>query len=170
MGVSQKTLIFSLPRIDKTDTGKFMIYIRHMHSWLYLISRLAPAVRPIRSPSYPLTLMMNNVSVLCPSFEVNAKSLSKSHDPPGCQMCPVSLWSLTKFDLLTGHSCMLDIVGARFHCAICDSIDICSNCESAGLPGNLDSSDDGHNSSHIMIKVCTPISSTLFFRYLTIIS
>jgi Zinc finger, ZZ type len=49
---------------------------------------------------------------------------------------------------------MLDIVGARFHCAICDSVDICSNCESAGLPGNLDSyEDDSHNSSHIMIKV-----------------
>ena len=51
------------------------------------------------------------------------------------------------------RSCLLDIVGARFHCAICDSVDICSNCESAGLPGNLDSSDDSHNSSHIMIKV-----------------
>jgi hypothetical protein len=51
---------------------------------------------------------------------------------------------------------LLDIVGARFHCAICDSVDICSNCESAGLPGNLDSSDDSHNSSHIMIKVYRP--------------
>ncbi|KAJ3516934.1 hypothetical protein NLJ89_g803 [Agrocybe chaxingu] len=49
--------------------------------------------------------------------------------------------------------CLLDIVGARFHCAICDSVDICSNCESAGLPGNLDSADGGHNSSHILIKV-----------------
>lgn len=48
---------------------------------------------------------------------------------------------------------MLDIVGARFHCAICDSVDICANCESAGLPGNLDSADGGHNSSHILIKV-----------------
>jgi hypothetical protein len=47
----------------------------------------------------------------------------------------------------------MEIVGARFHCAICPSIDICSNCESAGLPGNLESIDDGHNSSHIMIKV-----------------
>lgn len=48
---------------------------------------------------------------------------------------------------------MLDIVGARFHCAVCDSVDICSNCESAGLPGNLTSPDGGHDSSHIMIKV-----------------
>lgn len=48
---------------------------------------------------------------------------------------------------------MQDIVGARFHCAICDAVDICSNCESAGLPGNLHESDGGHSSSHIMIKV-----------------
>jgi hypothetical protein len=47
---------------------------------------------------------------------------------------------------------MLDIVGARFHCAICDSVDICANCESAGV-GNLTSDDGGHDSSHIMIKV-----------------
>lgn len=51
------------------------------------------------------------------------------------------------------HSCMRDIVGARFHCAICASVDICSNCEAAGLPGNLDDDDGGHSSSHIMIKV-----------------
>ncbi|KAF9461245.1 hypothetical protein BDZ94DRAFT_1264328 [Collybia nuda] len=56
--------------------------------------------------------------------------------------------------------CLLDIVGARFHCAICDSIDICSNCESAGLPGNLDSDDDGHNSSHILIKIPYPLERT----------
>ena len=42
---------------------------------------------------------------------------------------------------------------ARFHCAICDSVDICANCDAAGLPGNLDSADGGHVSSHIMIKV-----------------
>ncbi|KAG6335268.1 hypothetical protein ID866_3824 [Astraeus odoratus] len=56
--------------------------------------------------------------------------------------------------------CLQDIVGARFHCAICDSIDICSNCESAGLPGNLDSSDGGHSSSHIMIKIPYPLESS----------
>ncbi|KAK0202723.1 hypothetical protein DFS33DRAFT_1342403 [Desarmillaria ectypa] len=55
--------------------------------------------------------------------------------------------------------CLLDIVGARFHCAICDSIDICSNCESAGLPGNLDSADGGHNSSHILIKIPFPLET-----------
>lgn len=56
--------------------------------------------------------------------------------------------------------CLLDIVGARFHCAICDSVDICSHCESAGLPGNLDSSDGGHNSSHILIKIPYPLETT----------
>ena len=50
-------------------------------------------------------------------------------------------------------SCLMEIVGARFHCAICASVDICSNCESAGLPGNMTSPDGGHDSSHIMIKV-----------------
>ncbi|KAK0467157.1 uncharacterized protein EV420DRAFT_1626509 [Desarmillaria tabescens] len=53
----------------------------------------------------------------------------------------------------------VNIVGARFHCAICDSIDICSNCESAGLPGNLDSADGGHNSSHILIKIPFPLET-----------
>ncbi|TRM65478.1 hypothetical protein BD626DRAFT_488898 [Schizophyllum amplum] len=56
--------------------------------------------------------------------------------------------------------CMLDIVGARFHCAICDAVDICANCESAGLPGNLDSADGGHDSSHIMIKIPYPLDTT----------
>ncbi|PVF94534.1 hypothetical protein CPB86DRAFT_808508 [Serendipita vermifera] len=55
--------------------------------------------------------------------------------------------------------CMMEIVGARFHCAICPSVDICSNCESAGLPGNLTSPDGGHDSSHIMIKVPFPLSA-----------
>lgn len=48
---------------------------------------------------------------------------------------------------------MQEIVGARFHCAQCENIDICQNCDAAGLPGNLDSPDGGHISSHIMIKV-----------------
>jgi hypothetical protein len=56
------------------------------------------------------------------------------------------------------RSCMLEIVGARFHCAICENIDICFNCESAGLPGDLDSADGGHSSKHIMIKVCHPLT------------
>ncbi|KAF5377789.1 hypothetical protein D9757_008077 [Collybiopsis confluens] len=49
--------------------------------------------------------------------------------------------------------CLMEIIGARFHCAECEAVDICSNCESAGLPGNIDSADGGHISSHILIKV-----------------
>lgn len=51
---------------------------------------------------------------------------------------------------------MQDVVGARFRCIDCTTtdVDICANCEAAGLPGNLDSSDGGHNSSHVMLKVC----------------
>ena len=61
------------------------------------------------------------------------------------------------------YSCIQDIVGARFHCVVCDSVDICSNCESAGLPGNLNSSDGGHDSSHIMIKVRAQAVQHLIF-------
>lgn len=63
------------------------------------------------------------------------------------------------FHIVLFSSCMQDIVGARFHCAVCPSVDICSNCESAGLPGNLDEADGGHSSSHIMIKIPYPLSS-----------
>ena len=64
----------------------------------------------------------------------------------------LTMYNPSVFSLSVFESCLLDIVGARFHCAICDLVDICSNCESAGLPGNLDSADGGHNSSHILIK------------------
>ncbi|KAF8623215.1 hypothetical protein AX15_006453 [Amanita polypyramis BW_CC] len=48
--------------------------------------------------------------------------------------------------------CLQDVVGARFHCPYC-GVDICQNCESAGLPGNLDATDGGHDSTHIMLKI-----------------
>lgn len=54
---------------------------------------------------------------------------------------------------VTCSHCLMPIVGALFHCAICDSVDICSNCEAAGLPGNLESVEGGHNSSHILLKI-----------------
>ncbi|KAL5537219.1 hypothetical protein ACEPAF_1042 [Sanghuangporus sanghuang] len=66
--------------------------------------------------------------------------------------------SLVHIGVKCAH-CMLDIIGARFHCAICESVDICQNCEAAGLPGNLDADDGGHNSSHIMIKIPIPLNS-----------
>ncbi|KAI0730655.1 hypothetical protein C8Q76DRAFT_766314 [Earliella scabrosa] len=66
--------------------------------------------------------------------------------------------SMTHVGVKCAH-CMQDIVGARFHCAICENVDICSNCDAAGLPGNLDSEDGGHVSSHIMIKIPHPMST-----------
>ncbi|KAH8104219.1 hypothetical protein DFH11DRAFT_1765448 [Phellopilus nigrolimitatus] len=51
-------------------------------------------------------------------------------------------------------------LGARFHCVICESVDICSNYEAAGLPGNLDADDAGHNTAHIMIKIPIPLNSS----------
>ncbi|KAI0675835.1 hypothetical protein C8Q78DRAFT_1066496 [Trametes maxima] len=64
--------------------------------------------------------------------------------------------SLTHVGVRCAH-CMQEIIGARFHCAVCNNIDICQNCDAAGLPGNLDSPDGGHISSHIMIKIPHPI-------------
>ncbi|KIK61658.1 hypothetical protein GYMLUDRAFT_73171 [Collybiopsis luxurians FD-317 M1] len=56
--------------------------------------------------------------------------------------------------------CLMEIVGARFHCAECETVDICSNCESAGLPGNIDSADGGHISTHILIKLPVPMADS----------
>ncbi|KAI0352154.1 hypothetical protein OH77DRAFT_1428932 [Trametes cingulata] len=64
--------------------------------------------------------------------------------------------SLTHVGVHCAH-CMQEIIGARFHCAVCPDVDICQNCDAAGLPGNLDSPDGGHVSSHIMIKIPHPI-------------
>ncbi|KAJ3872631.1 hypothetical protein F5051DRAFT_421058 [Lentinula edodes] len=57
-------------------------------------------------------------------------------------------------------NCRLEIVGARFHCVECASVDICSNCDSNGLPGNIDSADGGHHSSHLLIKITIPLSNS----------
>lgn len=86
-------------------------------------------------------------------------------------MCTVrGLYTIPANVLIDCRSCLQDIVGALYHCAACEargeSVDICSNCEAAGLPGNLDAPDGGHSSSHIMIKACrtffllTPIFTT----------
>ncbi|KAA1469050.1 hypothetical protein DENSPDRAFT_772308 [Dentipellis sp. KUC8613] len=55
------------------------------------------------------------------------------------------------------YHCMQDIIGARFRCIDCSSVDICSNCESAGLPGDLHTSEGGHDSSHVMLKIPRPL-------------
>ncbi|TFY72282.1 hypothetical protein EVG20_g714 [Dentipellis fragilis] len=58
------------------------------------------------------------------------------------------------------YHCMQDIIGARFRCIDCSSVDICSNCESAGLPGDLHTSEGGHDSSHVMLKIPRPLPVT----------
>ncbi|VDB99879.1 unnamed protein product [Peniophora sp. CBMAI 1063] len=55
------------------------------------------------------------------------------------------------------YNCKQDIVGARFHCVNCvSSVDICSNCEVAGLHG--DDGGDGHSSSHVLLKFPAPLA------------
>ncbi|GBE89623.1 hypothetical protein BKA93DRAFT_759516 [Sparassis latifolia] len=93
--------------------------------------------------------------LVVPDKAVRARSVPVISITPSLPTCELSM---THPGVKCVH-CMQDIVGARFHCAICEAIDICSNCESAGLPGNLDSSDGGHNSSHIMIKIPYPLGT-----------
>ncbi|KAJ7734533.1 hypothetical protein B0H14DRAFT_2995705 [Mycena olivaceomarginata] len=93
-----------------------------------------------------------------PDLQVQSNDDSEFFETVPPDIGPEGEKSLTHPGVRCAH-CLLDIVGARFHCAICDSIDICANCESAGLPGNLDSADGGHNSSHILIKIPYPLET-----------
>lgn len=45
-------------------------------------------------------------------------------------------------------SCLQDIVGPRFHCAVCPSWDLCIQCEGLSATGN-----GSHTADHIMMKV-----------------
>ncbi|OSX64438.1 hypothetical protein POSPLADRAFT_1138078 [Postia placenta MAD-698-R-SB12] len=92
------------------------------------------------------------------AFLVVPDKLPRSRSEPHNMMSAYGEASLKHPGVKCFH-CMQDIVGARFHCAICDAVDICSNCESAGLPGNLHESDGGHSSSHIMIKIPYPLGT-----------
>lgn len=46
------------------------------------------------------------------------------------------------------RSCLQDIVGPRFHCAVCPSWDLCIQCEGLNATGN-----GSHTADHIMMKV-----------------
>ncbi|KAH9072358.1 hypothetical protein EDB83DRAFT_220538 [Lactarius deliciosus] len=64
--------------------------------------------------------------------------------------------------------CQQDIVGPRFHCVDCvKDVNICSDCDIAGLPGSPDASDGEHSSSHIMMKIPVPINETQDVSQLT---
>ena len=49
---------------------------------------------------------------------------------------------------------MGDIVGPRFHCAVCALYDLCQDCEKLGA-----ANDNGHDSTHIMMKIPVPLSN-----------
>ncbi|OCF60275.1 hypothetical protein L486_02955 [Kwoniella mangroviensis CBS 10435] len=51
------------------------------------------------------------------------------------------------------HNCLQDIVGPRFHCAVC-AVDLCIQCEAVVLDVNGTS----HTADHIMMKIPVPIS------------
>ncbi|WOO83671.1 ZZ-type zinc finger domain-containing protein [Vanrija pseudolonga] len=53
------------------------------------------------------------------------------------------------------HNCLQDIVGPRFHCAVCPSWDLCIQCE-----GLTTSGDGQHTADHIMMKIPIPLASS----------
>ncbi|KAK4688499.1 hypothetical protein P7C73_g1605, partial [Tremellales sp. Uapishka_1] len=52
------------------------------------------------------------------------------------------------------HNCLQDIVGPRFHCAVCPSWDLCIQCE-----GVASSVNGNHTADHIMMKIPLPLES-----------
>ncbi|KAH8105588.1 hypothetical protein DFH11DRAFT_1882912 [Phellopilus nigrolimitatus] len=104
---------------------------------LHTLSSMFPTAAPFLKPDLELT---NNL---------NDDGLGTNRQHVQMSSVPIVLWTY-----------LMDIVGARFHCVICESVDICSNYEAAGLPGNLDADDGGHNTAHIMIKIPIPLNSS----------
>ncbi|WVQ81455.1 hypothetical protein IAT38_003579 [Cryptococcus sp. DSM 104549] len=54
------------------------------------------------------------------------------------------------------HNCLQDIIGPRFHCAVCPSWDLCIQCEGIHMAGGDGS---GHLADHIMMKIPVPLPS-----------
>ncbi|KAH9975696.1 hypothetical protein BGW80DRAFT_1457279 [Lactifluus volemus] len=105
---------------------------------------------------------VHNIHPVHPFLEKRVKPASRSHNPHEPDDAGayenVDESSLKHLGVQC-FNCEQDIVGARFHCIDCTTtdIDICSNCETAGLPGNLEQCDGGHSSSHIMLKIPVPL-------------
>ncbi|WVO22726.1 uncharacterized protein IAS62_004060 [Cryptococcus decagattii] len=55
------------------------------------------------------------------------------------------------------HNCLQDIVGPRFHCAVCPSWDLCIQCEGIHTAGGDGS---GHLFDHIMMKIPVPLPTS----------
>ncbi|KAF4569913.1 hypothetical protein EYR40_008893 [Pleurotus pulmonarius] len=93
---------------------------------------------------------------------VPERRLRSSSDPDHIPAAPPDMGEeeTMKHPGIKCSHCLQDIVGARFHCLLCQAVDICSNCESAGLPGNFDPTESGHTSAHVMIKIPYPLDSS----------
>ncbi|KAH8998274.1 hypothetical protein EDB86DRAFT_3076119 [Lactarius hatsudake] len=107
---------------------------------------------------------VHNIHPIHPFLEMGVKLASRKRDRSEISDDPISDDNVDEPSLKhPGVQCfkLQDIVGARFRCVDCTNIniDICSNCETAGLPGNLDPSNGGHSSSHIMLKIPVPLST-----------
>lgn len=127
--------VVPIHRVLPTRTSPIRTALQRSHvSRVYAIVTKNVVVSIQRSSTLSFDSAMTHIGVRCAQYV-------RSHD-------------INPFpSFILARSCMQEIVGARFHCAICENVDICSNCDAAGLPGNLDSDDGGHVSSHIMIKV-----------------
>ncbi|KAH8984040.1 hypothetical protein EDB92DRAFT_1951101 [Lactarius akahatsu] len=108
---------------------------------------------------------VRNIHSIHPFLEMGAKLVSRTRGRSKISDDPISDDNVDEPSLkhlgVQCFNCQQDIVGARFRCVDCTNIniDICSNCETAGLPGNLDPSNGGHSSSHIMLKIPVPLST-----------
>ncbi|GHJ88425.1 hypothetical protein NliqN6_4827 [Naganishia liquefaciens] len=55
------------------------------------------------------------------------------------------------------HNCMQDIVGPRFHCAVCPNWDVCAQCEPVT---SAQTGTGSHTSEHIMMKIPLPLATS----------
>ncbi|KAH9172964.1 hypothetical protein EDB89DRAFT_2069194 [Lactarius sanguifluus] len=104
---------------------------------------------------------VHNIHPIHPFLEMEVKPASRTRSRSEVSHCDGNVDEPSlKHPGVQCFNCQQDIVGARFRCVDCMNIniDICSNCETAGLPGNLDASDGGHSSSHIMLKIPVPLN------------
>ncbi len=70
---------------------------------------------------------------------------------------PQTIQSAIKHPGAFCHNCLQDIVGSRFHCAVCPSWDLCQDCE--GVTSHV-SGTGSHTADHIMMKIPLPLPSS----------
>ncbi|GAA98386.1 uncharacterized protein L969DRAFT_46528 [Mixia osmundae IAM 14324] len=65
------------------------------------------------------------------------------------------------------HRCLDQIVGPRYHCAVCRDVDLCSQCEIH--EAQSDHSDIGphHHADHVMLKINVPITDDQLLSLIT---